>query len=72
MYNDVRFNVFAAVTILMLFWVKVPCGLVGRSRRFGEAYCLHLQRSSNKFSGEADGSNQATRGLNPKQHNQNV
>jgi hypothetical protein len=40
---DERFT-FTAVTIMnMLFWVKSPCGLVGRSRRFGEARCLHHQ-----------------------------
>jgi hypothetical protein len=27
----------------MLLWVKSPCGLVGKSRRFGETYCLHLK-----------------------------
>jgi hypothetical protein len=29
--------------LIMSLWVKEPCGLVGRSQRFGEAYCLHLQ-----------------------------
>jgi hypothetical protein len=31
---------------MTFFWfkaVKAPCGLAGRSRRFGEACCLHLQ-----------------------------
>jgi hypothetical protein len=28
---------------MMFFWVWAPCGLAGRSQRFGEAYCLHLQ-----------------------------
>jgi hypothetical protein len=40
----VRSKVFAAVAILMMFfWVKSACGLVGRSQRFGEARCVHLQ-----------------------------
>jgi hypothetical protein len=39
-----RFELFTAVAILiMLFWVNSPCDLVGRSQRFGEACCLHLQ-----------------------------
>jgi hypothetical protein len=34
----VRFKFFMAVVILlMFFWVKSPCGLVGGSQRFGEA-----------------------------------
>jgi hypothetical protein len=38
---------------MMIFsWVWAPCGLAGRSRRFGEAYCLHLQGRSD------DGGNQ--------------
>jgi hypothetical protein len=28
---------------MMFFWVKSPCGLVDRNRRFEEACCLHLQ-----------------------------
>jgi hypothetical protein len=28
---------------MLVFWVVTPCGLVGRYRRFGETYCLHLQ-----------------------------
>jgi hypothetical protein len=28
---------------MMFFWVWEPCGPAGRSQRFGEAYCLHLQ-----------------------------
>jgi hypothetical protein len=29
-----RFKVFTAMTILlMLFWVKAPCGLIGKSQR---------------------------------------
>jgi hypothetical protein len=40
----VRFKVFMEVTILiMFFWVKLLCGLIGRSQRFGEASCLNLQ-----------------------------
>jgi hypothetical protein len=39
-----RFKFFTSVTILNMFVsVKAPCGLVDRSQRFGEAYCLHLQ-----------------------------
>jgi hypothetical protein len=42
--RHVRFEVFTAVTIMMmLFWVLAPCGLVGRRQLFGETYCLHLQ-----------------------------
>jgi hypothetical protein len=38
-----RFKIFMTVMILiMLFWVKSLCGLVGRSQEFGEVYCLHL------------------------------
>jgi hypothetical protein len=28
---------------MLVFWVVIPCGLVGRYKRFGGAYCLHLQ-----------------------------
>jgi hypothetical protein len=28
---------------MLVFWVARPCGIVGRYRRFGETYCLHLQ-----------------------------
>jgi hypothetical protein len=39
----VRFKVFIEVMILMmLFSVKVQCGVVGRSQHFGEACSLHL------------------------------
>jgi hypothetical protein len=31
--------------LIMFFWVWAPCGLAGRSQRFGETYCLHLQTS---------------------------
>jgi hypothetical protein len=29
--------------LMMFFWVKVQSGLVGKSQRFVEACCLHLQ-----------------------------
>jgi hypothetical protein len=32
----------------MFFWIKSPCGLVGRSQRFREARCLHLQGLSDE------------------------
>jgi hypothetical protein len=40
----VRFELFMAVMILMMmfYWVKAPCGLVGRSQCFREACCPHL------------------------------
>jgi hypothetical protein len=38
-----RFDVFTAERIILLFWVLAPCRLVGRYQRFGETYCLHLQ-----------------------------
>jgi hypothetical protein len=28
---------------MLFFWVVTPCGLVGRYKRFGGTYCLHLQ-----------------------------
>jgi hypothetical protein len=33
----------AMFSLMMFFWVLVPCRLVGRCQRFGETYCLHLQ-----------------------------
>jgi hypothetical protein len=42
-YICVIFNFSTAVTIFMFFWVKSPCRPVGRSERFGEAFCFHLQ-----------------------------
>jgi hypothetical protein len=39
-----RYKVSKAMTMLMMFFsVKSPCGLVGRSQRFGELCCLHGQ-----------------------------
>lgn len=41
--SRVGFEVLAASTRLLLFWVVTPCSLVGRYRRFGRSYFLHLQ-----------------------------
>jgi hypothetical protein len=58
----VRFEFFALVTILMMFfWVQAPCGLVGGSQRFGGACCLHLQGPGLHL--------QSTRRLNSNDHN---
>jgi hypothetical protein len=44
MIHFVRFEVFIAVRMMMMFfWVLVPCRLISRYKRFGETYCLHLQ-----------------------------
>jgi hypothetical protein len=41
----VRFEIYTAVTILiMFFWVKSPCGFVGRSRRFGDLTQNNMHR----------------------------
>jgi hypothetical protein len=41
-YNCIRSEVLKAVNISMLvLWVVIPYGLVGRYRRFGGTYCLH-------------------------------
>jgi hypothetical protein len=42
------------MNLMTFFWVKSPCGLAGRSQRFGDACCLHLQGWSWRF--------------NPKEH----
>jgi hypothetical protein len=45
-YNTVavRFKVLMAVKMTMLyFWFVTQCRLVGRYKRFGTTYCLHLQ-----------------------------
>jgi hypothetical protein len=35
---NARFKIFTAVTVpITFFWIKSPCGLDGRNRRFGEA-----------------------------------
>jgi hypothetical protein len=50
----VRCKFFTAVTILMMFFcVKSPCGLVGRSQRFGEARCVHLQNFGPEYESES-------------------
>jgi hypothetical protein len=42
--NSVRCKVLTKGTNrITFFYVKSPCGLVGRSQRFGEACCLRLQ-----------------------------
>jgi hypothetical protein len=38
----VRFEAFAAVRMMMFFWVLAPYRLVGRCQRFRETYYLHL------------------------------
>jgi hypothetical protein len=39
-----RFEILTAEKMSMLvFWVVMPCGLVGRHQRFGGTYSLHLQ-----------------------------
>jgi hypothetical protein len=32
--------------LIMFFWVLAPCRFFGRSQRFAETYCLHLQVTS--------------------------
>jgi hypothetical protein len=40
-----RFKIFMAVTTLLVFFkVNAQCGLVGRSKFFEEACCLHLEK----------------------------
>jgi hypothetical protein len=40
----VGLKVFTALIFLVMFlWFKAPCGPVGRSQRYGEAFCLRLQ-----------------------------
>jgi hypothetical protein len=42
LHQPMMFEVLTALKILMLvFWVVMPCGLVGRHQRFGGACCLH-------------------------------
>jgi hypothetical protein len=41
-YSVVKLRNNQAV-LMIFFWVQSPCGLVGISQRFGEAFCLHLQ-----------------------------
>jgi hypothetical protein len=31
---------------VLVFWVVMPCGLVGRYKHFGRKYCLHLLRKA--------------------------
>jgi hypothetical protein len=38
-----KFEVLKAKMLMLVFWILIPCGLVGRYRRFGEAYRLHIQ-----------------------------
>jgi hypothetical protein len=44
--------------VLILFWVLVPCRLVGRCQSFGGTYCLHLQMKS---------TDESTRRQNPEE-----
>jgi hypothetical protein len=30
------------MTLMLVFWVVTPCGLVGRYQCFGETYCLYI------------------------------
>jgi hypothetical protein len=44
MHNTSEIMVLTAVSVpIRFFWVKSPCRLVGRCRRFGQACCLHLE-----------------------------
>jgi hypothetical protein len=39
----VRFVILVVLkTTMLFFWVVTPCGLLGRYKRLGRAYCLHL------------------------------
>jgi hypothetical protein len=45
------FEVFTAVVMRStIFWDITPCSPLSVNRRFGGAYCLHLQGRRNKFS----------------------
>jgi hypothetical protein len=37
---------------MLVFWVVMPCGLVGRYQRFGETHCLHLQSGRRRRNAE--------------------
>jgi hypothetical protein len=37
-----RFEVLMAKISVFVFWILVPCGLLGRDQHFGGTYCLHL------------------------------
>jgi hypothetical protein len=52
-----RFEVLTAVkTSMLVFWVVLLCGLVGRDQRSGKTYCLHLQHCRVEVSLEDGGS----------------
>jgi hypothetical protein len=40
---------YIVLLLTVFFWVKSPCGLVGRSQRLGDACRLHLQGWSDEF-----------------------
>jgi hypothetical protein len=42
--NEIQFYMHKNKQLLIIFfWVKSPCGLVGRNQHFEEVCCLHLQ-----------------------------
>jgi hypothetical protein len=50
-----RFEVFTAVTIMMMFfWVWTPCGLTGRSQHFREEYLSTALGQSNDAGNQRD------------------
>jgi hypothetical protein len=56
----------------VLIWVVTPCGLVGRYRRLGGTYCLHLQGGWRSkavcLSEKLAATCKSTRHYNPEQH----
>jgi hypothetical protein len=59
----VRFKFFTAVTVLLFFWVKSLCGLVGAN--------ILEKRAVSIFRAVAS-TNQSIRMLNPEEHHQNI
>jgi hypothetical protein len=52
-YLRIETSVYTYI-LMMFFWAWAPCGLAGRSQRFGEAYCLHLQGWSDHAGNQRD------------------
>jgi hypothetical protein len=38
-----RYRLVSWPLSMIVFWIVTPCRLIGRHRRFGGIYCLHLQ-----------------------------
>jgi hypothetical protein len=55
-YQTIRRNIQKTdiFLLMIMFWVVVPCGFIGRCQHCGETYCPHLQGESGNAGKQRD------------------